>query len=139
MLGLKVRENYECPGATLILNAHNALEALVLTRDEIRFKAMIDGEWSRLAYEGLWLDPFKQDLEAFINATQSRVNGTVTLRLYKGSMQVIGRESPWALYSEELASFDTTTFDQRESTGTVKNFGLQSRMYFHLVQKLGAK
>ena len=89
----------------------------------------------KLAYEGLWWDPFKDDLEAFINNTQTRVTGTVKLRLYKGNLTVIGRSSPWALYSEELASFDTTTFDQRESTGTVKNFGLQPRMFFHLKQK----
>jgi argininosuccinate synthase len=136
MLGLKVRENYECPGSTLILTAHKALEALVLTRDELRFKQIIDQEWSKLAYEGLWWDPFKNDLEAFINETQKRVTGTVHLKLYKGNLTVMGRSSPWALYSEELASFDTTTFDQRESTGMVKNFGLQPRMFFSLSQKL---
>lgn len=136
MLGLKVRENYECPGSTLILTAHKALEALVLTRDEIRFKEKVDAQWGEIAYQGLWWDPFKDDLEAFINNTQKRVTGVVSMRLYKGSLQVIGRESPWALYSEDLASFDTTTFDQRESTGMVKNFGLQQRMFFHLAKKM---
>jgi argininosuccinate synthase len=132
MLGLKVRENYECPGSTLILAAHKALEALVLTRDELRFKQLVEAEWSRLAYEGLWFDPFKTALEAFIAPTQERVTGQVRLKLYKGSMQVLGRQSPWALYSADLASFDTTTFDQRESTGSVRNFGLQARMHRHL-------
>ncbi|MEW6057223.1 MAG: argininosuccinate synthase [Bdellovibrionota bacterium] len=136
MLGLKVRENYECPGATLLLTAHRALEALVLTREELRFKASVDAEWGRLAYEGLWYDPFKDALEAFIAKTQTRVTGTVFLRLFKGSVQVAGRKSAWALYSENLASFDTTAFDQRESTGTVKNFGLQQQMYFQLSQNL---
>lgn len=135
MMGLKVRENYECPAATVFLKAHKALENLVLTREEIRFKNMVDLEWSRLAYEGLWWDPFKSDLEAFINSTQSRVTGEVAMKLYKGVATVTGRQSPWALYSEELASFDTTTFDQRESTGAVKNFGLQSRMFFKLAEK----
>ncbi len=135
LMGLKVRENYECPAATVFLKAHKALENLVLTRDEIRFKALVDQEWSRMAYEGLWWDPLKEDLEAFINHTQFRVSGKVHLRLYKGNATVIGRNSPWALYSEELASFDTTTFDQRESTGTVKNFGLQSRMYARIKEK----
>jgi argininosuccinate synthase len=139
MLGLKVRENYECPGATLLLAAHRALEALVLTREELRFKAMVDAEWSRLAYEGLWLDPFKDDLEAFIGRTQERVTGSVRLRLHRGNLSVIGRQSPWALYSAQLASFDTTTYDQRESTGTVKNFGLQARMYLHLQQQRGSR
>ncbi len=133
MLGLKVRENYECPGSALLLTAHKALEALVLTRDEIRFKAIVDQEWSKLAYEGLWYDPFKDALESFINKTQVRVCGEVVLRLYKGSAQVIKRSSPWALYSEALASFDNAeAYDQRESTGTVKNFGLQSRMFYQL-------
>lgn len=135
MMGLKVRENYECPAATVYLKAHKALESLVLTRDEIRFKAFIDQEWSRMAYEGLWWDPLKEDLDAFIWHTQKRVTGTVNLKLYKGNITVLGRKSNWALYSEDLASFDTTTFDQRESTGSVKNFGLQARMYQQLIKQ----
>lgn len=138
MMGLKVRENYECPASTVFLKAHKALENLVLTRDEIRFKALVDQEWSRMAYEGLWLDPLKLGLETFIGSTQTRVTGDVSLKLFKGQVTVLGRSSEWALYSEDLASFDTTTFDQRESTGAVKNFGLQSRMYHKLVEKLGS-
>lgn len=137
MMGLKVRENYECPASTVFLKAHKALENLVLTRDEIRFKALIDQEWSRMAYEGLWWDPLKEDLEAFITQTQKRVEGSVKIKLYKGNITVLGRTSEWALYSEDLASFDTTTFDQRESTGSVKNFGLQARMYHQLINKRG--
>lgn len=139
MLGLKVRENYECPASTVLLKAHGALEALVLTRDELRFKKTVDQEWSKLAYEGLWWDPFKTDLEAFINKTQERVTGDVRMSLYKGVPTVSGRESKWALYSEDLASFDTTTFDQRESTGSVKMFGLQARMFLALDQKMSAE
>jgi argininosuccinate synthase len=139
LMGLKVRENYECPGAVTLLKAHQALEALVLTRDELRFKKLIDQEWSRIAYEGLWLDPLQLDLEAFIDKTQTRVTGEVSMSLYKGGLTVVGRKSPWALYSEDLASFDSQTFDQRESTGTVKNFGLQSRMFHQLTQKLGGQ
>jgi argininosuccinate synthase len=135
MMGLKVRENYECPGATVFLKAHKALENLVLTREEIRFKALVDQEWSKMAYEGLWWDPLKDDLEAFIQSTQKRVTGDVNLSLYKGTTTVTGRKSIWQLYSEDLASFDTTTFDQRESTGAVKNFGLQARMYHQLLEK----
>lgn len=135
LLGLKVRENYECPGAVLLLAAHRALEGLVLTREERRFKQQVDQEWGRLAYEGLWWDPFKTALEAFIGSTQTRVTGDVRLRLHKGSLAVIGRKSPWALYSEELASFDSTDFVQSESTGTVRNFGLQARMFGVLKEK----
>lgn len=104
--------------------------------DEIRFKAQVDQEWSKLAYEGLWWDPFKENLEAFIQHSQKRVTGQVFMKLYRGNCTIIGRQSPWALYSADLASFDTTTFDQRESTGSVKNFGMQSRMYYHLKNKM---
>ncbi|MCL6650359.1 MAG: argininosuccinate synthase, partial [Chloroflexi bacterium] len=126
---LKVRENYECPAATLLLGAHRALEALVLTREELAFKRMIDAKWAELAYAGLWFDPLKEDLEGFIERTSARTTGTVRLRLFKGGWTVIGRSSPWALYSEEMASFDSKRFDQRESTGTVKTHGLQALMY----------
>jgi argininosuccinate synthase len=129
MLGLKVRENYECPAATILLAAHRALEALVLTREELAFKRTIDAKWGEMAYAGLWFDPLKEDLEGFIACTSARTSGEVRLRLFKGGWTVIGRRSPWALYSEELASFDNKTFDQRESTGTVKTHGLQARMY----------
>jgi argininosuccinate synthase len=139
LLGLKVRENYECPAATLLLTAHRALEGLVLTRDELRFKSLVDAEWSTLAYQGLWFDPLKSDLEAFIAKTQTRVTGQVRLRLHKGNLKVVGRKSPWALYSEAMASFDSESFDQRESTGMVKHFGLQARLFARLNQTLGAK
>src|SRR5438552_2402363 len=106
MLGLKVRENYECPAAVVILTAHRALEALVCTQAELKFKSMVDREWGELAYKGLWFDPLKEDLEAFINAIQRRVCGDVHLRLARGSVIVTGRRSDAALYSEDLASFD---------------------------------
>ena len=132
MLGLKVRENYECPASVVLLTAHRALEALVCTASELKFKAQVDREWGELAYKGLWFDPLKEDLEAFIASVQRRVTGSVTLRLAKGSCVVIGRQSPWALYSEDLASFDSKTFDQSESLGIVKTHGMQSRMYWML-------
>jgi argininosuccinate synthase len=137
MLGLKVRENYECPAAVVLLTAHRALEALVCTQAELKFKAMVDREWGELAYKGLWFDPLKEDLEGFIAPTQERVSGTVTVRLAKGSCVVVGRSSKWALYNEDLASFDSKTFDQSESTGIVKTHGMQSRMYWSLKHKLG--
>lgn len=130
MLGLKVRENYECPAAVVLLAAHRALEALVCTQSELRFKSLVDREWGELAYKGLWFDALKDDLEAFISAIQMRVSGRVTLRLAKGSLTVIGRSSANALYSQAMASFDDETFDQSDSTGMVKLHGLQSRMYW---------
>jgi len=135
MLGLKVRENYECPAAVVLLAAHHALETLVCTQAELKFKKAVDQEWGELAYKGLWFDPLKEDLEAFINNIQPRVSGTVTLRLQKGNCIVVGRESKWALYNEDLASFDSKTFDQSESVGIVKTHGMQSRMYWSLKNK----
>jgi argininosuccinate synthase len=132
MMGLKVRENYECPAAVTILTAHKALEALVCTRDELRFKSLVDREWGKLAYEGLWFDPFKEDLDAFIGKIQERVTGTVKMQLYKGSAKVAGRASKFALYSEDLASFDTKTFDQTKMEGMVEIHGLQARMAMRL-------
>lgn len=129
MIGLKARENYECPAAVVLIMAHKALEALVSTKDEIFFKAMVDSKWGELAYEGLWFDPLKDDLEAFINNVNERVTGTVKMRLFKGSCKVIGRSSKYALYSEDLASFDSKTFDQSKMEGMVAIHGLQSRMY----------
>ena len=78
----------------------------MLTRDEQRFKQLVDAEWSKLAYEGLWIDPFKDDLEAFIGKTQGRVSGTVRLKLYKGNVTVTGRKSPQSLYSSALVTFE---------------------------------
>ncbi len=132
LLGLKVRENYECPAAVVLVKAHAALEALVATAAERKFKAQVDQQWGELAYYGLWFDPLKDDLEAFIGKIQERVTGTVTLRLYKGSCTVIGRASEWALYNEDLASFDSKTFDQSLSVGNVQTHGMQSRMYWAL-------
>jgi len=129
LIGLKVRENYECPAAKVIIPAHQALEALVCTKEERAFKTLVDQKWGELAYAGLWYDPFKDDLEAFINQIQPRVTGTVNLRLFKGNCTVIGRASKYALYNEDLASFDSKTFDQSEAVGIVKTHGMQARMY----------
>lgn len=130
LIGLKVRENYECPAAKVIIPAHQALEALVCTKEERAFKVLVDQKWGELAYAGLWYDPFKDDLEAFINQIQPRVTGTVNLRLFKGSCTIIGRASTYALYNEDLASFDSRTFDQSEAVGIVKTHGMQARMYW---------
>lgn len=139
MLGLKVRENYECPAAVVLVMAHKALESLVCTQGERKFKALVDQEWGELAYKGLWFDPLKDDLEAFIDKIQERVTGSVVLKLHKGNCAVQGRSSDWALYNEDLASFDSKTFDQSESTGIVKTHGMQSKMYWSLKKAAAGK
>jgi argininosuccinate synthase len=128
ILGLKARENYEHPAATVILLAHRDLEGLVLTRQELAFKRMVDDKWSELAYEGLVYEPLYAALNAFINTTQERVNGLVDLELYKGSVRVLGRSSPDAIYSSDLVSFDSASIDQCDAIGVSRYFGLQARM-----------
>ncbi len=132
MIGLKVRENYECPGAVLLIGAHKALESLVCAPHERRFKQLVDVEWADLVYKGLWGDPLFEDLMAFAQQIQSRVEGIVRVKLYKGSMTVIGRQSPWALYSEADASFDDSSFDQNAMTGMVQTHGMSSLLYSKL-------
>ena len=135
ILGLKARENYEHPAATVILMAHRDLEGLVLTRQELAFKRMVDDKWSELAYEGLVYEPLYAALNAFINTTQERVNGLVDLELYKGSVRVLGRSSPDAIYSGDLVSFDSASIDQCHAIGVSQYFGLQARMARQLQQK----
>ncbi|ENN96518.1 argininosuccinate synthase [Methanocaldococcus villosus KIN24-T80] len=128
IIGLKSREVYECPGAIMLLTAHKALEQLVLTREEIKFKEIVDNLYSELIYKGLWFDPLKEDLDAFIDKTQERVEGKVWLKLFGGSVRVVGRESRYSLYSKELVSFDEKT-DQKEVAGMVKYHGIQAVLY----------
>ncbi len=129
VLGLKARENYEHPAATILLTAHKDLEKLVLTRDELRFKSLVDETWSELAYKGLVDEPLYADLNTFIDKTQERVSGNVKVRLYKGNAKVVARDSPFALYSADLSSFDSKTIDQKDAEGYCKYHGFQARLY----------
>ncbi|QLG50055.1 argininosuccinate synthase [Natrinema halophilum] len=131
MLGLKVRENYEHPGATTLLNAHEALEGLVLTQEERQFKQQIDQQWAQKGYEGLIDAPLVGALEGFIAETQKRVTGTVTIRFEGGQARPVARDSSFAAYSAEHASFDTETvgkIKQEDATGVAKYHGFQRRL-----------
>jgi argininosuccinate synthase len=129
VLGLKARENYEHPAATILLMAHKDLEKLVLTRDELRFKSIVDDTWSELAYKGLVDEPLYADLNAFINKTQERVTGSVKVKLFKGNAKIIARNSPYGLYSSDLSSFDSKTIDQKDAEGYCKYHGFQARLF----------
>ncbi|HOT06593.1 MAG: argininosuccinate synthase [Methanosaeta sp. PtaB.Bin039] len=131
VLGLKARENYEHPAATVLLTAHRDLELLVLSRNELRFKAGVDAAWSEMAYMGLVDDPFYADLNAFIDQASSRVNGTVRMKLHCGSAISVGRKSPDALYSQDMVSFDSHTLSQRDAEGFAKYHGFQARLLRH--------
>ena len=127
VVGIKSREVYETPAASCLIEAHSDLEKMVHTKHETKFKSIVDDEWSWLAYSGLWQDPLKSDLDAFIEQAQKRVSGTVKLKLYKGSMRVVGRKSKYSLYSHKIATYGKeSTFDQRLATGFVELWGLQS-------------
>jgi len=109
VLGLKARENYEHPAATILLTAHRDLEQLTLTYRQLRLKSVIEQQWAELAYYGLVDEPLFDDLNAFIDSTQRFVSGWVRLRLHAGSCKAVARSSPHALYSKEMVSFDTET------------------------------
>ncbi|MGB9714221.1 MAG: argininosuccinate synthase [Candidatus Bathyarchaeales archaeon] len=137
IVGLKSREIYECPAATILLEAHKDLEKMVLTRHEIAFKKYVDMQWAFMVYAGLWVDPLRKDLDAFIEKTQERVTGKVKLKLYKGNLMVVGRSSPYSLYDLNLATYDVgTTFDQSLAHGFIELWGLQSKTFNVLKTKL---
>jgi argininosuccinate synthase len=136
MIGIKSREIYECPAATVLIDAHKDLEKMVLTRHEVLFKQQIDAQWTFLAYAGLWLDPLKEDLDAFINKSQENVTGEVRVKLYKGKARIVGRSSPMSLYDQNLVNYNIKTgFNQAYSKGFIELWGLQTRMSNVLKQK----
>lgn len=132
-VGLKSRETYENPAALVLISAHKDLEKYVCTKHENSFKTFVDQRWVELAYEGLWVDPLREDLEAFINKVNEKVTGWVKVRLYKGSARVVARDSPFALYNLNLATYSKESkFDEKSAEGFIKLHGLQSRMAFRL-------
>ena len=127
IVGIKSREVYETPAATCLIEAHSDLEKAVHTRYQNKFKQLVDSEWAWLAYSGLWQDPLKSSLDAFIEKSQNMVTGTVRLRLHKGSIRVVGRKSPYLLYNRREATYGKdSTFDQRLATGFVSLWGLET-------------
>ena len=127
VVGIKSREVYETPGAACLIEAHADLEKMVHTKHETKFKSMVDDEWSWLVYSGLWEDPLKKDLDKFIEQTQKPVSGIVKLRLFKGSLRVVGRESKNSLYSHKIATYGKgSNFDQKLAKGFVELWGMQS-------------
>ena len=125
LVGIKSREIYEAPAATVLLQAHQALQAMVLSREQLRFKQKVAAEYSDLVYNGLWFTSLHQDLAAYVQSSQRFVSGTVRLKLYKGSSSVVGRKSPFSLYSHGLATYDKgDEFDQSASAGFIQLWGL---------------
>ncbi len=136
IVGLKVRDIYEVPAAAIILTAHAELERLVGTIHENRFKPMLDQQWAYLVYAGLWYEPLRLHLDAYMESVNERVTGEVGLKLYKGSVRPVTRSSPNAVYDAQLATFESggALFSQNASPGFIELWSLQSRLAWRLRQ-----
>jgi len=129
LVGIKSREIYEAPGAAILFAAHDALEALTLSRDVMKFKRIVADEWARLVYDGLWFSALRHDLWSFVRSTQEFVTGEVRLRLQRGSIRVAGRKGPQSLYRHDLATYDRAqdSFSHAAARGFIELFGLPLR------------
>ena len=130
IVGLKVRDIYEVPAAAILLLAHRELERLCGTIHQNQFKPELDRKWAYLVYAGLWWEPLRTDLEAYIDHVNERVTGTIGLKLFKGTVRVVTRESPNAVYDAQLATFAESggLFSQQASPGFIELWTLQSRI-----------
>jgi len=134
IVGLKVRDIYEAPAAAILLGAHQELEQLVGTIHQNQFKPQLDRQWAYLVYAGLWWEPLRSDLDAYMERVNELVSGTIGIKLYKGQARVVTRSSPNAVYDASLASFAESggLFPQTASPGFIELFSLQSRMAWRL-------
>ncbi len=134
IVGLKVRDIYEAPAAAILLPAHQELEKLVCTIHQNQFKGELDRQWAYLVYAGLWWEPLRSDLDAYMDAVNVQVTGRIAVKLYKGHARVVTRSSPNAVYDASLASFAQSggLFSQSASPGFIELWSLQSRMAWRL-------
>jgi argininosuccinate synthase len=134
IVGLKVRDIYEAPAAAIVLPAHQELERLVCTIHQNQFKPALDRHWAYLVYAGLWWEPLRSDIDAYVNEVNERVTGTIGMKLFKGSARVVTRSSENAVYDPALASFAESggLFSQSASPGFIELFSLQSRLAWRL-------
>ena len=136
LVGIKSRETYECPGATILLKAYQALESLVLPRELSHFKQNISLKYAELTYYGLWFSALKEALDGFVNVAKEKVTGTVKVKLYKGSSVVVGRKSENSLYDFNLATYDQgDTFNQDFAKGFIELWGLPTKVYSSVNKK----
>ena len=128
LVGIKSRETYEAPAATILLQAHRDLESLVLDRELLHYKEGVAAKYAELVYYGLWFTPLKDALDAFVEKTQSKVSGTVRVKLRKFTSTVVGRASPHSLYKESLATYSAKDkFDRRLAKGFIDLWALPYR------------
>jgi argininosuccinate synthase len=130
VVGIKSREVYECPAATVLIEAHRALEALVLPRDLLEFKRTVEQRYAGLIYDGLWFGALRPALDAFVAESQLRVTGEVSVKLFKGAARTVGRRSPQSLYQPELATYSSgDTFRREMAEGFIYVWGLPARSW----------
>jgi len=127
LIGIKSRGVYETPGGALLVAALRAIESLTLDRDAAHEKERMALRYAELVYYGQWFSPLKEAIDAFVGKLTETVTGTATLKLFKGTATVVGRSSPYALYSTQLASFDMTGFTPQDSAGFIRLFGLPTK------------
>jgi argininosuccinate synthase len=128
LVGIKSREIYETPAATVLHTAHRALEGMTLTKDTLRFDRLVADELARLTYDGLWFSALHRDLRGYVASSQRVVSGDVRVRLDHGSAVVTGRRSPLSLYEKSLATYDEgDAFDHASAVGFIEIFGLPLR------------
>jgi argininosuccinate synthase len=129
LVGMKSHGVYETPGGTILVKAHQELESLVLDKDTMHFKDMIALKYSELVYNGMWFSPLKESLDAFVDNTQGPVTGKVKMKLYKGNIIIVGRNSPFSLYREDFATFgQEDVYDQSDAKGFIRLFGLSLKV-----------
>ena len=130
LVGIKSREIYEAPAATILHFAHTELERLTLDKSVFHYKCLVADEYANVIYNGLWYSPLKKAFDAFVDETQRAVSGTVKVKLYKGGVSVSGRTSPHSLYNAKLATYTKEDqFDHKASEGFIKIFGLPMKTY----------
>ncbi|HEV8269459.1 MAG TPA: argininosuccinate synthase [Thermoanaerobaculia bacterium] len=127
LIGIKSRGVYETPGGTLLVEALKAIESLTLDRDSAHEKERMSARYAELVYYGQWYSPLREAFDAFVDKLLLTATGTATLKLYKGSATIVGRTSPFALYSSKLASFDMTGYSREDSAGFIRLFGLPTK------------
>ncbi len=140
VVGMKSRGVYETPGGTILMEAHDQLEELILDRETMEMKKKIGSSFAQTVYEGKWFTPLREAMQAFIESTQRYVTGEVKFRLYKGNIIKAGTTSPYSLYSESLASFTTgDLYDHHDAQGFITLFGLPSKVRAMKLQELHGK
>ncbi|MEA4884721.1 MAG: argininosuccinate synthase [Clostridia bacterium] len=129
LVGIKSREIYEAPAATVLIAAHQDLETLTMPRETLHFKKLVEQKYSEVVYFGLWYSPLRDSLDAFIDSTQKSVSGTVKVKLYRGTCTVVGRRSPHSLYDYSLATYDKgDRFDHSAAVGFINVWGLPTKV-----------